>query len=84
MQKHELNTDFTWRDHEGPFRRVSEAQAQQYDQDGFFVLEDAFPPEAVAGLLAEGGEMTIGGTQCMDSVWPDFFETLHLLKETKR
>ena len=39
---------------------------------------------AVAGLLAEGGEMTIGGTQCMDSVWPDFFKTLHLLKETKR
>ena len=39
---------------------------------------------AVAGLLAEGGEMTIGGTECMASVWPDFFKTLHLLKETKR
>ena len=39
---------------------------------------------AVAGLLAEGGEMTIGGTACMASVWPDFFKTLHLLKETKR
>ena len=39
---------------------------------------------AVAGLLAEGGEMTIEGTECLEAIWPDFFKTLYLLKETQR
>ena len=55
--------------------------AARLDAKGDSGLVMAF---AVAGLLAEGGEMTIGGTECMVSVWPDFFKTLHLLKETKR
>ena len=38
---------------------------------------------AVAGLLAEG-EMIIEGTECLEDIWPDFFKTLHLLKEIKR
>ena len=53
MQKHKLNTAFTWGDHKGPFRAVTAAQAREYDQDGFFVVEDAFAPETIAGLLAE-------------------------------
>ena len=55
--------------------------AARLDAKGDSGLVMAF---AVAGLLAEGGEMTIGGTECMAFVWPDFFKTLHLLKETKR
>jgi 3-phosphoshikimate 1-carboxyvinyltransferase len=38
---------------------------------------------AVAGLLAEG-ELTIEGTECLEALWPDFFKTLHLLKENRR
>jgi phytanoyl-CoA hydroxylase len=47
---HELNTDFVWRDHAGPFRTVTEAQARQYDEQGFFVLADALTPTAVTAL----------------------------------
>jgi phytanoyl-CoA hydroxylase len=50
---HELNTGFTWADHHGPFRAVSDAQARQYDDGGFFVLEGALSPDDVAALCAE-------------------------------
>lgn len=38
---------------------------------------------AVAGMLAEG-EVVIEGTECLEAVWPDFFKTLHLIKENVR
>jgi len=47
---HPWNTEFTWRDHRGPFRRVTEEQARAYDEQGFFVLEDAIDPETLAAL----------------------------------
>jgi ectoine hydroxylase-related dioxygenase (phytanoyl-CoA dioxygenase family) len=47
---HELNTSFTWSDHTGPFRVVSDAQARQYDECGFFVLKDALAPVEVDAL----------------------------------
>ncbi len=47
---HELNTSFTWRDHAGPFRIVTDEQARQYDERGFFVLKDALAPEEVDAL----------------------------------
>ena len=34
---------------------------------------------AVAGLLAEG-ELTIQGSECLTPIWPDFFETVHLMR----
>ncbi len=48
--RHELNTDFTWTDHHGPFRVVTGEQARQYDERGFFVLEDALGAAEVAAL----------------------------------
>jgi len=36
-----------------PFRRITDAQAAAYDDDGFFVLEDAFDTDEVAAVLAE-------------------------------
>ncbi len=53
MKKHELNRSFSWEERQGPFRLISEEQAQGYNERGFFVLEDAFDPETVAALLAE-------------------------------
>jgi len=48
---HELNTSFAWCDHAGPYRAVTPAQARRYDEEGFFVLEDALDPGEVAALV---------------------------------
>ena len=41
FERHPWNTGFEWPPHEGPFRVVSTEQAAAYDEQGFFVLEDA-------------------------------------------
>ena len=48
--RHELNTEFTWSDHTGPFRAVTDEQARAYDERGFFVMEDALSDAEVAAL----------------------------------
>jgi ectoine hydroxylase-related dioxygenase (phytanoyl-CoA dioxygenase family) len=48
---HERNTAFTWSEHPGPFRVVTAEQARRYDEDGFFVLEDALGPGEVEALI---------------------------------
>jgi ectoine hydroxylase-related dioxygenase (phytanoyl-CoA dioxygenase family) len=50
---HPWNASFSWPRHPGPFRRVTEAQAGAYDEQGFFVLEDALGAEALRMLAAE-------------------------------
>ncbi len=52
MERHPRNTDFVWVDRRGPFRLVTEAQARQYDEQGFTVLEDAFDAATIAELAA--------------------------------
>jgi phytanoyl-CoA hydroxylase len=42
IERHERNRDFEWRPLATPFRRISRAQAAQYDADGYFLLEGAF------------------------------------------
>lgn len=49
---HELNHDFSWASHEGPFQVLSEEQAEAFDRDGFFVFKNAFSPEEIADLTA--------------------------------
>lgn len=49
-RRHALNRLFEWHDHGGPFRVVSEAQARQYDELGYFVLEGALKPDVVGAL----------------------------------
>src|SRR5262249_27773560 len=51
--RHALNREFAWEAHDGPFRRITPAQAAAYDEAGFFVLEDAFDPATVGGMIAE-------------------------------
>ena len=53
MNRHTLNTDFNWEDREGPFRILTAAQASQYNQEGFFVIDDVFDEETIAGLIEE-------------------------------
>ena len=45
---HPWNTAFTWEDHTGECTTISREQARQFDELGFFVLEDVFD----AGTLA--------------------------------
>jgi phytanoyl-CoA hydroxylase len=48
---HELNRSFTWTEHEGPFRVITESQARRYDEDGYFVLEDVLGREEIDALI---------------------------------
>jgi ectoine hydroxylase-related dioxygenase (phytanoyl-CoA dioxygenase family) len=50
---HPWNTSFSWPVHTGSFRRVSDAQARAYDEQGFFVPEHAFDEETLRMLDAE-------------------------------
>jgi phytanoyl-CoA hydroxylase len=50
LLRHPWNHEFTWPSHTGPFRRVSAEQAAQYDELGFFVLEDAVDADTIAAL----------------------------------
>jgi ectoine hydroxylase-related dioxygenase (phytanoyl-CoA dioxygenase family) len=49
---HPLNDGFTWTDHDGPFRVVSDEQARAYDEQGFFVLEGALDADTVTAVRA--------------------------------
>src|SRR5262249_56018080 len=48
-----LNPEFAWEARQGPFRRITPAQAAAYDEAGFFVLEDAFDPATVRTVIEE-------------------------------
>ncbi|MEM7017660.1 MAG: phytanoyl-CoA dioxygenase family protein [Pseudomonadota bacterium] len=50
LQKHPLNTDFEWPDVTGPFRLITQEQADAYNRQGFFVLESAFNPADIEHL----------------------------------
>jgi ectoine hydroxylase-related dioxygenase (phytanoyl-CoA dioxygenase family) len=47
---HPWNADFRWPDHAGPFTTITDAQAKQFDEDGFFVVEDAFDAATLARI----------------------------------
>ena len=53
FERHPWNTSFSWARHTGPFRRVTEEQARAYDDQGFFVLEDALDADTMHTLNAE-------------------------------
>jgi ectoine hydroxylase-related dioxygenase (phytanoyl-CoA dioxygenase family) len=53
LDLHPWNQGFTWCDHAGPFGFVSADQARQFDEAGYFVVEDAFDGEALRRLDAE-------------------------------
>lgn len=51
-QRHPWNTGFEWSDREGPFRRITPAQARQFDELGFIVLDDVFTDDELAPVIA--------------------------------
>jgi ectoine hydroxylase-related dioxygenase (phytanoyl-CoA dioxygenase family) len=52
MRLHDFNTAFTWQVPQGPYRRITQAQAEQFDTDGFFVLEDGLDRAQLDEVLA--------------------------------
>jgi phytanoyl-CoA hydroxylase len=52
MRLHDFNTAFTWQVPQGPYRRITQAQADQFDRDGFFVLEDGLDRAQIDDVLA--------------------------------
>jgi len=50
---HPWNTGFVWADHTGPLTTISPDQARQFDELGYFVVEDAFDAATLARLAAE-------------------------------
>lgn len=53
MDLHPNNESFAWRRHEGPFEIITPEQARAYDQDGGFVLENAFDRDRIGQVVAE-------------------------------
>jgi len=51
--RHPLNESFEWSAAVGPFRRITPAQASAYNEDGFFVLENAFDTQTLHRVVAE-------------------------------
>ncbi len=52
VERHPWNTEFTWTDHDGPFRRLTREQVAQFDRDGFVVLEQVFTDAELAPVIA--------------------------------
>ena len=50
---HPMNDGFEWSPHRGPFKLVSEEQARQYDELGYFRLSNAFDEATTARLIEE-------------------------------
>jgi len=57
VERHPWNTEFTWVDRTGPFRRITQAQAEQFDRDGFIVLDDVFTDDELAPVIAATDEV---------------------------
>lgn len=49
---HEMNRDFFWPTHKGPFHTLSAEQADAFDRHGYFVFPNAFTPDEIANLTA--------------------------------
>ena len=53
MQADPRNRGFTWPERRGPFRVVTDAQAEQWNRDGYFLMEGALDPALVDDQAAE-------------------------------
>jgi ectoine hydroxylase-related dioxygenase (phytanoyl-CoA dioxygenase family) len=53
LERHPWNVGFHWQPRRGPFRRLSRAQVDEFDQLGFVVVEDAVDAAMLARVTAE-------------------------------
>lgn len=66
VERHPWNTEFTWVDRTGPFRRLTQQQADQFNRDGFIVLDDVFSDAEVAPVLAAIDELEARTVEFLD------------------
>jgi phytanoyl-CoA hydroxylase len=52
-EPHPWNDGFAWDDHHGPLRFLDDGQVEQFDRDGYVVVEDLVGPHDVARALEE-------------------------------
>jgi ectoine hydroxylase-related dioxygenase (phytanoyl-CoA dioxygenase family) len=50
---HPWSTNYTWEDHKGPFRVLTDAQVARFDREGFCLVEDAIDKDTIAKARAE-------------------------------
>jgi hypothetical protein len=53
LRTHPRNRHFEWVTSAPPYRLLDDAQARSWNDDGFFLLRDAFTPAEIAAVLAE-------------------------------
>ncbi|MGK2948103.1 MAG: phytanoyl-CoA dioxygenase family protein [Acidimicrobiales bacterium] len=53
MRPHPWNTEFEWQDHTGPLRRLSTAEAAQFDEQGYVVVPDLLDAATVEAVTAD-------------------------------
>ncbi len=53
LPRHELNQGFDWHPIQGPFRTLSQAQADLYNEKGYFVMEDVIPADVLERVVSE-------------------------------
>ena len=61
LTRHPLNTSFDWQPSKGPFRRLTEQQAEQFDRDGYVVIDDLIDDDTLAAAKQHYGGATRGG-----------------------
>ena len=59
LQRHEKNSDFVWHDIEGPFRIITGSQADRWNQDGGFLLEQVIPQSTLDELITDIDPMEV-------------------------
>jgi ectoine hydroxylase-related dioxygenase (phytanoyl-CoA dioxygenase family) len=52
LTRHPRNTGFKWQSLHGPFRRLTRHQAEQFDEQGWFVHEGAFTADEMDAIAA--------------------------------
>ena len=52
-ERHPLNTAFTWASPRGPFRRLTATQVEQFDRDGYVVIDRLLDDDTLAAVTEE-------------------------------
>jgi len=53
LERHPWNVEFRWRSLRGPFRRLTEDQAEQFDELGFVMVENAVDTKTLERVTAD-------------------------------
>ena len=53
LRRHPLNTSFEWQSPKGPFRGLTGEQADQFDRDGYVVIDDLIDAETLEAVTTE-------------------------------